>query len=577
MGKDQVEHIKANVDIVTVISEHVHLKKRGRTFWGLCPFHNEKTPSFQVDPDRQIYKCFGCDKGGDVITFLMEKKALSFPEALRELSERTGIPIEVKKGKASSERKIYYDANRAAMEYYERMFFSDEGQSARAYLSSRGVSDDTVRAFHIGWAPDAWSGLCSHLNKTGVSLQAACTCGLVLQRKAGGFYDRFRNRVMFPIHDLSGEVIGFGGRILGPGEPKYINTPESPIFEKRKVLYNLMRARGHIREDAVVIVEGYMDVVSLENAGFHRSVATLGTALSEDHVHLLRRFTENMILIFDGDSAGKNAMIRSLEPFMASDVVPRIVLLPPDTDPDDIARSDMRQWYELLSGSQSLWDLLFDESFSTRDPSKLDDQNTIIRELAPVISRVHDETIRNLLAQRMSVRLGIQPDVIFPLIRKDAHGASISRGDGHTGKRAEEETLVRLLLLDEDAVHVVRSLDLQVDFHDTSMRTLFDYIIEKGPGILTQDDCPDTIRVLASRVMALGEFPGDAKKALIDILCRFKSLSIDAQLHRIQADILRSEQSGEMNRIKALLKEKQEKIREKRSLRTTLMEVLQKR
>ncbi|MDT8272566.1 MAG: DNA primase, partial [Desulfomonilia bacterium] len=477
MSKTDVDLIKANIDIVSVISEHVQLNKRGRTLWGLCPFHNEKTPSFQVDPDRQSYKCFGCDKGGDVISFLMEKKALSFLEALQELSHRTGIPIESGNRTPSSRRKTYYEMNRVAMQYYERMLSQPSGKNALTYLSSRGLSDAAIRDFHLGWVPDSWDGLCSHLDKNGLSLQAAHDCGLVVKRASGGFYDRFRNRIMFPIHDLSGEVIGFGGRIIGSGEPKYLNSPESPLFTKRKVLYNLNRAREHLRSGPVVIVEGYMDVISLGNAGFHRAVATLGTALTQEHIHLLRRFTDTMVLVFDGDSAGKRAMLRALEPFLASDVVPQVVLLPAGKDPDDIARTDIRQWDKLLGSAKSLWDLVIDESFSARDPSKLSDQNKILRELTPVIARISDEVIRNLLVQRLAGRLGVGAEMIFSLI------SPVSRTPqdlpaGEQPLTGIEETFVRLLLCDPEAVHLVRRLGLENDFQDTGMRDLFAYIIE---------------------------------------------------------------------------------------------------
>ncbi|HVN72900.1 MAG TPA: DNA primase, partial [Desulfomonilia bacterium] len=360
MDKSQVERVKTASDIVAVISEYVHLKKKGKSFWGLCPFHSEKTPSFHVDPDKQIYKCFGCDRGGDVITFVMDKKGLSFAEATAELALKAGITLEAdNKKQPASEKKVYYDANKAAMAFFEQQLASSKGEAARTYLSGRGISGDTIKAFRLGFAPDTWDSLAAYLRSKGIPQAAAEKAGLIAPRKTGGFYDRFRGRIMFPIIDLTGEVIGFGGRIISEGEPKYLNTPESPIFEKKRVLFNLHAARNLIRQGGAVVVEGYMDVISLANAGFTASVATLGTALGEDHVRLLRRFTDDITLVFDGDSAGRNAMVRALEPFLESDVIPKVVILPQGKDPDDVAREGMDLWQGFLASAQDIWELMF--------------------------------------------------------------------------------------------------------------------------------------------------------------------------------------------------------------------------
>ncbi len=217
MDKSSVEQIKTLSDIVAVISEYVQLKKKGRSFWGLCPFHSEKTPSFSVDPDKQIYKCFGCDRGGDVITFVMDKKGFSFAEAITELALKAGITLEPDKRQPSSDKKIYYEANKAAMTFFEQQLTSIKGEDARGYLSGRGISENTIRSFHIGFAPDSWDSLTTFLQRRGIPQAAAEKAGLIAPRKGSGFYDRFRGRVIFHIIDLSGEVIGFGGRVINEG------------------------------------------------------------------------------------------------------------------------------------------------------------------------------------------------------------------------------------------------------------------------------------------------------------------------------------------------------------------------
>jgi DNA primase len=577
MDRSQVERVKASCDIVSVVSEYVHLTKKGRSFWGLCPFHSEKTPSFHVDPQRQIYRCFGCSRGGDVFNFLMEKKGLSFAETLTELSLRAGIPLEPVKSQAASEKKVFYDANREAMLFFVEQLNSPKGEPARKYLAGRGLKEDTIRAFRIGYAPDFWNGLSNHLRKKGIPYPAAEKCSLIVPRQSSGYYDRFRNRVMFPIIDLTGEVVGFGGRIMDSGEPKYLNSSESPVFEKRKILYNLHSARNSIRTDGAVVVEGYMDVVSLADAGFPAAVATLGTALGDDHVQILRRFTDDITLVFDGDAAGRNAMIRALEPFLTGGVIPRVVVLPQGKDPDDIARSGIGVWADFLVKAQDIWNLIFDESFSRRDPSKLRDQNTIIRELMPMISRVGDQVIRDLLVQRLSVRIGVSPEVIARKIkvgRETEEGTAPSAG---SERDMLEQTLVMLMLSDTKVTSLIKDLGIPIELQKKDLRPLFGHLMEYGTDSFDDPACPGEVRAAASRLLALGDFPGDRKKALLDTICRFKSLAIEEDLRKIQSELNEAVLAQNKERRNEMLRLKQEKLFQKRNLRSFVMEELERR
>jgi DNA primase len=578
MDKSQVERVKTGSDIVAVVSEYVHLNKKGKSFWGLCPFHSEKTPSFHVDPDKQIFRCFGCNKGGDVFSFVMEKKGLSFAEALTELALKAGITLEKEKRQSSSEKKIYYDANRAAMAFFEQQLASSRGEDARRYLSGRGITEETIRIFHIGFAPDSWDSLSTYLKGKGISHSAAEKAGLIAPRKSGGFYDRFRGRVMFPIIDLTGEVIGFGGRVMGGGEPKYLNTPESPIFEKKRVLYNLHASRNQVRQGGAVVVEGYMDVVSLANAGFSSAVATLGTALGEDHVRLLRRFTDDITLVFDGDSAGRNAMVRALEPFLASDVIPRVVILPQGKDPDDIAREGIGIWNSFLSSAQDIWDLMFHESFSRYDPSKIRGQNAILKELAPMFARLHDNSMRDLLTQRLAVKLGVSPELVLKRIRPDVDPAEHRNTPDAGGERDTlETTLTRLMLSERRSVEIMRTSKMIFEFQNKVLSRLFNYILEHGSDAIDEVTCPDEVRMTASKIMALGEFPGDTKKALIDTVCRFMSLAFDEELRKIQGELNNAEKTQDRNKRNELLKGKQEMMLKRKNLRSHVMEVFEKR
>ncbi|HPI92330.1 MAG TPA: DNA primase [Deltaproteobacteria bacterium] len=578
MDKSQVERVKTASDIISVISEYVHLAKRGKNFWGLCPFHSEKTPSFSVDPDKQIYKCFGCGKGGDVFAFVMDKKGLSFAEALSELAAKAGIRLETSRSQPSSEKKALYEANRAAMVFFEQQLASGRGEGARGYLADRGLTGETISAFHLGFAPDTWDSLIKHLKGRGIPVSIAEKCGLLVSKQGGGAYDRFRGRVMFPIIDLSGEVIGFGGRIMGKGEPKYLNTPESPIFEKKRILYNLHAARTTIRQAGAVVVEGYMDVISLANAGFPGAVATLGTALGEDHVRLLRRFTDDITLVFDGDSAGRNAMVRALEPFVAGDVIPRVVILPQGTDPDDIARKGIETWNDLLASAQDIWELIFDESFSRYDPSKLRGQNAILKELVPMIAPLHDSVLRDLLAQRLAVKLGVSPEVVLKGIRPAAAGADQPVSHRTGGERdILETTLARIMLSDRAAVDLIRGRSMSFEFQNKVLEGLFDHLVSHGGDAGDDPGCPDEVRMTMARLMAQGEFPGDPKKALIDTVCRFKSLAIDEELRKIQGELNDAEKYGDKNKRSELQRRKHEMQLMKKNLRAHVMEELEKR
>ncbi|HOI07217.1 MAG TPA: DNA primase [Deltaproteobacteria bacterium] len=574
MEKDNVERVKAAIDIVSLISGYVSLKKRGRTHVGLCPFHTEKTPSFHVDAGRQTYKCFGCGKGGDALSFVMEIKGMSFVEALQELAGQAGITIE-KPGRASSEKNRYYEINALALKFYRYALQSARGAEARDYLKGRGLKDETIDTFELGFAPDSWDALARALKGKGVDLALAEKCGLLIERPTGGYYDRFRNRVMFPIRDLSSEVIGFGARVLGTGEPKYLNTPESAVFLKRRVLYNLHRVKGSIRNKGVAIVEGYMDVVSLSNAGFHEAVATLGTALSEDHVRTLNRFTDKIRLVFDGDSAGRKAMLRSVDPFLANDVIPGVVVLPDGKDPDDVARTDPGLWSDLLARAPSIWDFILDESFSSRDASKLEDKKTLMNELVPVISRIKDPLVRELLAQRLAVRLKVSEEVV---LRQVAHGEEKQAALPLSPQLEHlplEETLARLMLFDDRVVRAVRKLGLADGFKDSAVARLIGFLAGHGREGLDTQACPDDIRILASRIMSEGEFPGDAKKALLDTACRFKSLSIDSDIQGIQRELSQAEEEGNLTKRNELLKQRQQKMNERKHIREYVVEVLQ--
>ncbi|CAM5793637.1 MULTISPECIES: DNA primase [Brevibacillus] len=343
---DFVNQVRAAVDIVDVVGEYVQLRKSGRAFLGLCPFHSEKTPSFNVNAERQFFHCFGCGAGGDVFSFLMKLEQLTFPEAVHRLAERAGIavPQAQEEEEAAPEKKakqIMLEAHQLVAKLYHYVLTETPyGHEAMKYLQKRGISRQTIDEYGIGFAPDSWNFVTSFLQNRRFSLDLMVEAGLLAKSEAGKIFDRFRGRVIFPIHDSQGKVIAFGGRALDPSAPaKYLNSPESPLFSKSTTLFNLHRARPYIRKrKQALLFEGYVDVISVWQAGFPQGIATLGTALTEQQARMIRRNAESVVLLFDGDAAGQEATAKAINILQEAGVVVRIAPLPPGTDPDDYIR-----------------------------------------------------------------------------------------------------------------------------------------------------------------------------------------------------------------------------------------------
>ena len=392
-----VREIHARIDIANVIGEHVPLRKRGNDLVGLCPFHAEKTPSFHVHPDRGFFKCFGCGAGGDVITFVQKLENVAFGEAVRALANRAGIALEPENPRAArarSEREAMYDANRLAAAYFSRMLQSDVGERARAYCERRGFSPATIERFVLGYAPDGWSGLVSELQSHGVDLALAAKAGLV---KSGqrGYYDFYRDRLMVPTYSTTGEVIAFGGRLLGDGEPKYLNTSGTPVYTKGHHLFALNVARRAAAADrTLIVVEGYLDCIAMHQAGFENAVAALGTSFTPEQASELRKFADYAFLCFDGDTAGSAAATKAVD--VASKAIEHagisvsVVSLPPGADPDSFLRErGATAFRELLERAKPAIEYKIDAEvdrlragFDT--PAKLSSKaEALIRQLTP--------------------------------------------------------------------------------------------------------------------------------------------------------------------------------------------------
>jgi DNA primase len=446
-----IAQVRDATDLVDVAGDHVKLKKRGRKYEGLCPFHEEKTPSFSIDPEKGLYYCFGCHQGGDSIDFVMKIDRLSFPEAVERLARRFGVHLPPASPEARRRRQTS-DRLRTILEeaqhWFTEQLASPTGASARSELERRGYEKPTWRDFGFGYAPDDWRQLLEHLSRRhpeGVIIEA----GLAVQPDSGkNPYDRFRGRLTFPVRDSEGRLIAFGGRILGDGEPKYLNSPESTLFHKRSTLFCLDRARRAIADAAeAVVVEGYFDCFSLHLVGITNVVATLGTALTSDHARLLRRRVGpdgRVVLCYDADSAGRRAAATGARVLLEAGIAVVVVGLPPGNDPDDVVRNEggdaMR---EMLASPSSLVEFLVQDL-----PDDRAVRQRAAAELAELVGSSRDPHIRDELFMELTQRIGFSTDVLRDLARRMSGGRASVRSSSPTPSLAAGELLLARIILD---------------------------------------------------------------------------------------------------------------------------------
>ncbi len=435
ISEDKITEIKNRADILDIVSESVLLKKAGRNYVGLCPFHSEKTPSFTVSPDKQIFYCFGCGEGGNVFSFLMKLEGLSFPEAARQLAKRYGIELPSRsltpaQKQQISEKERLLTINQMTAEFYQRWLMqNDAGISARDYIKKRRLSKDTCRHFGLGYAPDGWEHLVRFLTTQRVPLALAEKAGLVIARKQKqGFYDRFRNRIIFPIHDVGGRVIGFGGRVMDDKLPKYMNSPESMVYNKSKSLYGLHRAKQACRESETVhIVEGYIDLITLHQAGIQNAVATLGTALTEEHIRLMKGFARKAVLVFDSDNAGIRAAHRSVDLFMRFDMDAKVMVLPQGHDPDTFITEYGCDEFLRRAGNASGMMRFLIETAVEKHGLSIEGKTKILKEMQHPLAAIEDGVARSLYAKELAERINVNEAAVFERIRSAAAGGSGQR------------------------------------------------------------------------------------------------------------------------------------------------------
>ena len=459
--QDIVDRVRDTADIVDVVSQYVDLKHRGANYFGLCPFHGEKTPSFSVAPAKQIYHCFGCSTGGNVFSFLMEYQKVSFPEAVKTLADRYNIPIQYEEGEGGSELfSSLYELHNIAVKLFQDNLFSQRGESALAYLTDRGLTEDILKQFKVGFAMDSWDQLVKQCTGKGFTKSHINQSGLFTQSEKGTF-DRFRSRVMFPIFHPSGKPIAFGGRIFGVEDPaKYLNSPETPLYKKSDVFYGLQASRDAIRKTGfAVLVEGYMDFLQLYQAGIHPLVAVSGTAFTQRHALALSRITQKAVLLYDGDNAGGNAAIRAGWVLLKAGLEPTIVRPPGDQDPDDWVRAVGRN--DVLSAIESPTSFLdFHLEFHSGKSLEGAERRQYILDLMREIRSIQDGIVRNDLVRILSEKLMVDEHDLVRVMKSQRvnpvqYTDQTDQGDEipkftSTADRAQIE-LLQLLALEEQS------------------------------------------------------------------------------------------------------------------------------
>jgi len=452
--QEKIDEIRESADILDFISGYIQLKKSGRNFFGLCPFHIEKTPSFSVNPEKQIFHCFGCGEGGNIYSFIMKMERVSFPEAVEFLADKLRIPIKKEKAKPGIKRENLYKINeKTAMWFHDNLVSEKIGEDARKYLKNRGIFGEIIDKFTIGYAPDMWDGLIKHFGSTGNN-ELLERAGLVIKSEKGeGYYDRFRNRIIFPIRNEFGKIVGFGGRKLNEDDPggKYINSPETEIYNKSKILYGLFEAKDKIREKkSALIVEGYIDLISLYMEGYTNIVAPLGTSLTGEQAKSLSRFTDKVIMIFDADEAGLKATLRAAEILIENNIDMEIAVMTKGEDPDSFIKKYGAEQFDNLLGKRIVLIDFLVNLYRSRYNSPIE-KISFLNEILAFFSNITDNIKRGYLINKLSVPMEMNPVELQQKTIKLIQSKKINREKQIERKYDEDEDLLRLFFTDENA------------------------------------------------------------------------------------------------------------------------------
>lgn len=585
--EDKISEIKNTADIVDIISEVVFLKKAGRNYVGLCPFHSEKTPSFTVNPEKQIYHCFGCSEGGNVFSFLMKYEGLSFPEAVRTIGKRYGIGIPIKtltpdQQKRIGEREHLFKINHDAMLFFhKRLLESSSGKQAMKYLKDRGLNKNTIDKFYIGYAPKGWENIVKYFAEKKIPLKLVKKSGLIEPKKNNnGFYDRFRNRIIFPIFDLSKQVIGFGGRVMDDSMPKYLNSPETIIYNKRRSLYGIDRAKKKCREkNTVYVVEGYFDALALHLNGIENSVATLGTALTREHVRMLKGFAGRVVMVYDSDEAGINAVTRSIGLFTQTGVEARIIVLPEGFDPDSyLLKYGVESFMNAASESKTTMAFLMNSAIKKHGLS-IEGKVRVVSDMKGSLAVIKDDVERSLYIKELSERIGVDEMAVLEMVKKvslqnkNVHNPATAYGAAkyHTlnkenssvflGKWIKlERQIISMMLQFPQIITEVKKRGIIDLIEDETLKSIGKILLLKEG--MSKEHISDIIGLIKDdkqRNMAASLAIGEdlwAQKSCYNIIARFESVR-NTRTKTLLNKIKEAEKENDLNRLTELLNEKQ--------------------
>jgi len=584
--REKLAEIRSRANIVDIISEYVTFKKAGKNYLALCPFHSEKTPSFHVNEEKQIFYCFGCQKGGDVITFLREINNLSFVEAVSQLAHRYGLslppPSSYRKEKAT-DQEAFLEINEKAMHFFHHVLMQrPEGEVGRKYLKKRGIDQKIWETFKLGYAIETWDGLATFLNKSKIPLPLAKQLGLIAPREKGGFFDCFRGRIIFPIFNLNGMIIGFGGRAIEGGTPKYLNSSDSMVYKKSSSLFGLPITRNPIaKEDQVLIVEGYFDLLSLFQAGICSVVSPLGTALTGGHIQTLKRFTSRFYVVFDADEAGDKAALRSLEMFLSEGLSPRVVILPAGSDPDEFIRQKgAENFRKKMETAPLLIEHFIERTIEKKNFSLPEGKVEVIKEVIPIIGYVREPIIQDEYIRKLSERLGVREDRIRSLgVSPVSHHAKELSSPPIEETRREEFLLTLMLQKPElipavDTVKVVEDFDSHL-LQEIAKTVIFLYHKEGEVEITTLiDQLGEEKGKLTMRLSLKEENFADITDSLKDCVLQIKRNKFKKMKTQLTIKIKKAQDSRDESKIRDLNEQKVKLILQEKTLPTTIVALL---
>ncbi|MBF0123468.1 MAG: DNA primase [Candidatus Omnitrophica bacterium] len=573
---DVIGQVIDRTDIAELIAGYIPLKKAGRNFKALCPFHHEKTPSFVVTPDKQIFHCFGCGVGGNALSFVMKHERIEFVEAVKLLAAKAGIVIHedrpVDKAKEDL-RQAVARANAIAVEYFHENLISgkeDEVRAAREYLKGRKIGSEFAKQFFIGYAYDSWDGLTDLLRKKGLSDLFIEKSGLAVRKEGNNtFYDRFRGRVIFPIFDQRGRPVAFGARALKKEDKaKYINSSETPLYVKGQHLYGFNWAKDAVTaQDCVIIVEGYLDFLRPFHAGVHNIVASLGTALTHDQVRLIRRYTKNVVMLFDMDTAGQMATLRSLDLLLEEDMNVRVAMLAEDEDPDSfILKYGVALFKKSIDEAQGLFDFKLKRLMTQYNAKTIEGRGKICQEIIPTIDKIPSEVVRDGYTRELAGRLNVKEDVILKerqriLGKITSRGVGVQENSQRAGKKAvhtDENCLLKLMLLDPKWVAAARQTLAPEELKDPMVRLIIEKAYEllstgkevDAASLVTCFDDEGMRSFVTASAQEDGTVKGDRERIFKDCLGRIRSSRQKTERQRILEEIQVAEKSGDSDKVR---------------------------